>query len=199
MICDNEIKKEEVENIYRIEYMHFSNWTLGYKRRIYVVDFKGNKAIRSLYIGDPLASWARKIDDSRDESIEDYEEGRVLFTDHYTPENYYRLLNRCEIWNWMNLKSQGKVYDGPIMEIAFFTKDSKGNDKICRYVYDGDMIDEIMYFMTCFDEFFNRVWLDNTETVRLNKEMMKRSSRMMAGDYEENEREKIFENAKRSS
>ena len=38
MYCGNEIKEEEVYNIYRIEYMPSSNWTLGAPRMIWVLE-----------------------------------------------------------------------------------------------------------------------------------------------------------------
>ena len=38
MYCDNEIKREELDNIYKIEYMSTSNWVMGAQRMIWVVE-----------------------------------------------------------------------------------------------------------------------------------------------------------------
>ncbi len=67
------------------------------------------------------------------------------------------------------------------MDIAFFTKDSEGKDKICRYqLAENEKAEEMI---EVFDRFFDTMNINDAERVIPNKEMMDRSDDFLPGGY----------------
>ena len=184
--CDKEIKQEEIDNIYRIEYMVTSNWIMGYTREIWVVDFDDicseEYPKRSLYIGRPLVPEYRRFEDNPAEHDKKIPSEETIFCNHFRSIHYWEVLDRLEVWNWMNLKPKLVVTDGLIMDVAFFTKDSDGNDKVCRYqIAENEIADEMTEI---FDRFFDTMKITEVERVTVNEEMMNKSDDLLPGGYE---------------
>lgn len=187
MFCGNEIKEEEVYNIYRIEYMPSSNWTLGAPRMIWVLELGEEDAKRSLYVGAPLnPEFRRYKQDSEtylEEMIEEIKSGKRVFANRYDLDYYCEFLNGCEVWNWSKKRSDMLMIDGPIFDVTIFTKDSEGNDKICRYYFERNPMD--FWIMNQFDSFFETMYPDTVEPVCFNTEMMERSDKLQPGNYDD--------------
>ena len=177
--CENEIKREEIENIYRIEYMSSSNWSMGYDRDIWILELDEEKetAKRSLYYGDPLVPAYSRY--NREENVRMLE-GKSIFRNNYTYYDYFDILYELEIWNWANLKPEFEITDGSIVDVAFFTKDTGGQEKICRYQIIEDEFAE--KYSCVFNRFFDTMSHDETETVYYNHEMMGKSPRLLPGN-----------------
>ena len=182
---DNEILEEEVYNIYRIEYMPGSNWEPGVKRMIWIVELGDNEAKRSLYAGDPLVEDFRRymeyIEKYQNKTIRLASEGKLGFENHFEPSHYYKFLHECEVWNWGKKKSDTNADNRNNFDIAFFTKDAQGNDKICRYQFMNGAMDQQV--IKQFEAFFSIKEDPFSEPVTLNKEMMERSMRLFPGNY----------------
>ncbi len=183
--CDNEITKEEIDRIYRIEYMATSNWSMGYNRTIWVVEFdditEDEYPKRSLYIGKPLVPAYRRFDKNPEEHDMQIPSEDTIFSNHYPSYYYSETLDKLEVWNWMNLEPECRIMDGGIMDIAFFTKDSEGKDKICRYqLAENEKAEEMI---EVFDRFFDTMNINDAERVIPNKEMMDRSDDFLPGGY----------------
>lgn len=206
MNCDNEIKKNEIANIYRIEYMPSSNWTMGYKRKIWIVTFDGESAKRSLYIGEPLVPEYSKWNDKPEISFSDFENGEFVFVEYFPSSAYLNALEEAKTWRWADRKRSSRIIDGTNLDIAFFTRDSKGNDKICRYQAreDSKMKEVIRRFNSFFRSIPTKLAKqENKELVILNKELMSKSSHLLPGGYEDgdptfSERVKALKMAKRN-
>ena len=189
MYCDNEIKKEEMDNIYRIEYMPSSNWDQGRSRIIWVVEFEDitgdDFPKRSVYTGDPLVPEYSKFNTVQDNFQEVIAEEKTVFCNHYRSYHYAEILDELEVWNWKNLEADDQIYDGMNLDIAFFTKDSDGNDKICRYFQSESTLSEQL--TERLNDFFETMSIDQVETVVLNKEMKCRSKTLLPGNHEDKE------------
>ena len=183
--CDNEITKEEIDRIYRIEYMATSNWSMGYNRTIWVVEFddiySDDYPRRSLYIGKPLVPAYREYKKNPEEYDMQMPSENMIFSNHYPSYYYSEILDKLEVWNWMKLEPEYQITDGGIMDIAFFTKDSEGKEKICRYQIAENEIAEEM--IEVFDRFFDMMNFSDVERVVPNKEMMDRSDDLLPGGY----------------
>ncbi len=184
--CDREIKQEEIDNIYRIEYMATSNWVMGYTRKIWVVDFddicSDEYPKRSLYIGRPLVSEYRRFEDNPAEHDTKIPSEETIFCNHFRSIYYWETLDRLKVWSWMKLKPEYIITDGSIMDVAFFTKDSDGNEKICRYqIVENEIAEEMI---EVFDRFFDTMKITDVERVTVNEEMMNRSDDLLPGGYE---------------
>ena len=183
--CDNEITKEEIYRIFRIEYMATSNWSMGYNRTIWVVEFddicSDDYPRRSLYIGKPLVPAYRRFEENPEKYDMQIPSENMIFSNHYPSYYYLEILDRLEVWNWMKLEPEYQITDGGIMDIAFFTKDSEGKEKICRYQIAENEIAEEM--IEVFDRFFDMMNISDVERVVPNKEMMDRSDDLLPGGY----------------
>lgn len=190
MYCDNEIKREELDNIYRIEYMPTSNWVMGAQRMIWVVELSEEEVHRSVYIGSPLVpeyrAYMSRNEEVLDTRAEMIREGKLAFANHFESYYYYEFLDGCEVWNWARQESDIEVIDGEIYDIAFFTKDSEGKDKICRYQFTEVDLDP--WITNQFDAFFDTVPAGIYEPVTINREMEERSQALLPGNYEDEER-----------
>ena len=186
-ICyDNEIKEEEITNIFRIEYMHTGNWVMGYDRKIWVLelDEETENVKRSLYYGKPLVPEYSRY--NRHENVR-LMEGDRIFRNNYYYCDYFDILYELKIWNWSSLKPECTIHDGDIVDIAFFTKDSDGMEKICRYqISENEHASELG---SVFDRFFDTMSPDEVEYVNYNREMMEKSDRLLPGNQIQ-EREK---------
>ncbi len=184
--CDNEITKEEIDSIYRMEYMASSNWSMAYNRTIWVVEFddisSDDYPRRSLYIGKPLVPAYREYKKNPEEYDMQMPSEDMIFSNHYPSYYYSEVLDKLEVWNWMKLEPEFRIMDGGIMDIAFFTKDSEGKEKICRYMIAENEIAEDM--IEVFDRFFDTMSINGVERVTPNTEMMARSDDLLPGGYE---------------
>ena len=185
MYCDNEIRKEELDNIYRIEYMPTSNWTMGDPRTIWVVEFSDitsdDYPKRSVYFGRPLVPEYRLYGDNKDSIVMIADGKSVIFNNRFHSYHYSDVLERLEVWNWKNHEDNGiRITDGSNFDIAFFTKDSEGKDKICRYQeFETSFAEELC---NIFDTFFETMDISEVEYVRGNSEMMAKSAALLPGN-----------------
>ena len=106
-----------------------------------------------------------------------------VFANRYDSYYIYEFLEGCEVWNWSKKKRDFRVTDGPIFDVAFFTKDSEGRDRICRYYFEKSPIDE--WIMNQFDSFFETTPSETVEPVVLNTEMIERSSKLQPGNHDD--------------
>ena len=187
MRCNNEIKENEVNNIYKIEYMVTSNWVMGAQRMIWVLELNEDEARRSLYVGRPLVPKYRDLmtdlEEDWDKRVEEVKEGKLVFANRFDSDYYYEFLTGCKVWNWAKRKSDQKIIDGGIYDIAFFTKDSDGNDKICRYQFESIEMDP--WIKNQFNAFFETMPMEKYEPVTINKETTSRSQKLLPGNFED--------------
>lgn len=177
--CEKEIKEEEIERIYRIEYMHTCNWVMGQDRDIWILELDPEKetAKRKLYYGEPLVPAYSRFDHNKRERIE---EGSMIFRNNYTYDDYFEILYGLEIWKWADLKSEMQTIDGDIMDVAFFVKDDSDHDEIYRYQI---IEDENAWKLTeIFDRFFDVMDPEDVERVFYDHEMMERCDRLLPGN-----------------
>lgn len=140
------ISKDEIRDIVRIDYLHSSNWTLGFENIVWVLKIEDGKVIRQVYTGKPLVPEYTKYEDEAEieynrKEAEALRNGEKRFVNSYTAEQLFTKLEELGIQNWETY-NHGDCIDGDNRDFAFYVKKNDGSIKMYRYMFMEESADE---------------------------------------------------------
>lgn len=179
----NRLNKDDIKNIYRIEFMPSSNWDMGLNRKIWILEIEGDEVLRSLYVGDLLIPKYTYFANERDkklyeEFVSEIKNGNIHFRNSFESYEIIEELENRKIWEWNEINN-GLTIDGTNYDIAFYTKDEKGNNKIFRYQFWKESLKENDEEL--FNRLFDTVIIEDLEIVRMDEEMGMKTSKLLPG------------------